>query len=218
MRFYLACALYCTILCAQTTTEFFAQSYPLSEEILSRMVVTWQSDSPVPVKELRYLTVSYYDFQGQVKQGELVVHALAVDDLISIFKKLFEVRFPIHSMKFVDEFGSDDASMSANNTSAFYARHVTRTGRWSNHAYGLAIDINPLLNPYIRGEYFCPQEGERYLDRTLNGSGMITKDSYIYTLFKEHGWLWGGECFLDRGIEDLHHFQKVVPGLNENNN
>ena len=142
----------------------------------------------------------------------------AVEDLAYIFGKLYEVKFPLQSMKLVDEFGSDDASMSANNSSAFYARYVANTTRWSNHAYGLAIDINPLLNPYSKGSFFCPQEGERYLDRTLNEPGMITKGSYIYELFKERGWVWGGEAFLDRGIIDRHHFQKVVPGFNKNAN
>ncbi len=179
--------------------------------------IPWSTESPVPLEDLRYLTVSHYDLEGTIHVGELVVHVKAVDDLVYIFKKLYEVQFPIRSMKLVDEFGgSDDASMSANNSSAFYARKVAGTRRWSNHAYGLAIDINPLLNPYVREGFFCPKEGKRYLDRGLNEPGMITQDSYIYKLFTERGWLWGGESFLDRGIRDLHHFQKVIPGLNGN--
>lgn len=91
-------------------------------------------------------------------------------------------------MKFVDEFdGSDDKSMSANNTSAFYARKVANTDRWSNHSYGLAIDINPLLNPYSSHKIFCaPQEGECYLhNRSVDIPGIITANSFIYQLFKE---------------------------------
>ena len=104
-------------------------------------------------------------------------------------------------------------------TSAFYARKVASTQRWSNHASGLAIDINPLLNPYSKGDFFCTQEGECYLDRTLDVPGMITKDSYIYQLFIERGWEWGGECFYARdGVLDRHHFQKIISGINQTTN
>ncbi len=200
--------------------KFQATCQPITPDIQKRMVYTWHPDSPVPLKDLRYITVSFYTFEGNVNQGELVVHKLAADDLLYIFEKLFKVKFPLHSMRLVDDFnGSDDASMSANNSSAFYARKVAGTSRWSNHAHGLAIDINPLLNPYSKGSFFCPKEGERYLDRTLNEPGMITKGSYIYTLFKERGWQWGGECFYERdGVIDRHHFQKVVAHINKNTN
>ena len=200
--------------------EFSATCQEISPPILERMKYTWRSDAPVHLKDLCYITLSYYDVNGDIKQGELVVHKKVVEDLISIFEKLFEVQFPIQSMTLVDEFeGSDEASMRANNTSAFYARKVAGTHRWSNHATGLAIDINPLLNPYSKGSYFCPPEGMLYLDRTLNIPGMITKGSYIYQLFKERGWQWGGECFFERdGVIDRHHFQKVISGVNKTTN
>ncbi len=120
----------------------------------------------------------------------------------------------------IDHFdGSDNASMVANNSSALYARRVAGTTRWSNHTFGTAVDINPLLNPLSKEDFFCPKEAERYLDRTLNEPGMITKESYIYTLFKEKGWEWGGECFYERDKTiDRHHFQKVIPGVNKNTN
>lgn len=207
-------------LCAMQDHEFTATAEKISPSILARMKYTWNSESPVPLDDLRYLQVSFYDFEGKVQQGELVVHEKAVEDLQYIFEKLFEAKFPIQSMKIVDEFaGSDDASMSANNSSAFYARKVARTGRWSNHASGLAIDINPLINPYSKGEFFCPKEGEQYLDHSKVVPGMITKDSYIYQLFKERGWEWGGECFIERdGVVDRHHFQKIIEGINKTTN
>ena len=199
---------------------FYATCQQIAPDTLGRMVYTWNPESPVPFGDLRYITVSFYDFNGTIQQGELVVHKKAVEDLVYIFEKLFEVHFPLQSMLLVDKFGgSDDLSMSANNTSAFYARRVAGTHRWSNHASGLAIDINPLLNPYSKGDFFCPKEGERYLDRSLCLPGMITKDSYIYTLFTERGWEWGGECFFERdGVIDRHHFQKIIPGLNKTAN
>ena len=109
--------------------------------------------------------------------------------------------------------------MEANNSSAFYARRVAGTTRWSNHSWGAAIDINPLLNPFSRKDFFTPKAGKRYLDRTLDEPGMITKESYIYKLFIEKGWQWGGECFYERDETiDRHHFQKIIPGLNRNTN
>lgn len=200
--------------------HFRANSREITSEIRQRMIYTWHEQSPVPLCDLRYLTVLHYDFEGDVQEGELIVHHLAVADLCYIFEKLFEAKFPIQSMRLVDEFdGSDDKSMSANNTSAFYARKVAHADRWSNHSYGLAIDINPLLNPYSKGSFFCPKEGEPYLDRTLNLPGMITRDSYIYQLFKERGWQWGGECFIERdGTIDRHHFQLIVQGINKTTN
>ena len=101
--------------------------------------------------------------------------------------------------------------------SAFYARKVANTDRWSNHAYGLAIDINPLFNPYTKGTMCCPPEGKNYLNRVVPGT--ITKNSLIYNLFKERGWEWGGECFYERdGVIDRHHFQKILGDTNKTTN
>ncbi len=207
------------------TLQLKAHSYvttcrKITSDTLKRMIYTWNPESPVPLEDLRHLTVSFYTFEGTVHQGELVAHEKVVDDLIWIFGKLFDEKFPIRSMRLVDEFGgSDDASMSANNSSAFYARKVARTNRWSNHATGLAVDINPLQNPYSKGDFFCPKEGEKYLDRMLGLPGMITQESTIYKLFKERGWEWGGECFFERdGTIDRHHFQKVIEGINKTTN
>ena len=201
-------------------TSFSYTIQKLDAELLKKMPYTWNEESPVPRENLRYLTLSHYDFEGNVLEGELVVHELAVDDLIEIFEKLFEAKFPVSSMRTVDQFeGSDEKSMKANNSSAFYTRRVAGTPRWSNHSFGTAVDINPLLNPYSRGEYFTPSAGKRYLDRSLDEPGMITKESYIYRLFIERGWQWGGECFYERDKTiDRHHFQKVIPGLNKNTN
>ena len=206
-----------TSLCA---TGFHYTVQELTDELLEQMPYTWNEESPVSRDDLRYITLSHYDFNGHVQEGELVVHKLAVDDLIDIFQKLFEVKFPITSMRTVDHFdGSDEASMEANNTSAFYARRVANATRWSNHSWGAALDINPLLNPLSREDFFTPQAGKRYLDRTLDEPGMITKGSYIYQLFIERGWEWGGECFYERDkTTDLQHFQKIIPGLNRNTN
>lgn len=217
--FMLAIGLGFTTYSAQAQTFNF-QAQKITPSILARMTYTWNPDSPVPLEDLRYLSLTHYDFNGLIRQGEIVVHKETVEDFKYIFEKLFEAKFPIESMKIVDEFeGSDLKSMQANNTSAFYARKVAGTNRWSNHSFGCAIDINPLLNPYSKEEFFTPPEAKQYLDRTLNKPGMITKDSYIYKLFKDRGWEWGGECFYERDKTiDRHHFQKTVSGLNKNTN
>ncbi len=202
--------------------EFHATCQEITpDNILKRMVYTWNEElAPIAFKDLRYLTISHYDFEENVQEGELVVHKEAAQDLLEIFEKLFRAKFPIKSMKLIDDFeGSDDASMEANNTSALYVRLVANSNRLSNHSWGMSIDINPFLNPFIREKFFCPKKAIRYLDRTLNEPGMITPESYIYQLFKEKGWQWGGECFYERDkTEDLHHFQKIIPGINKNTN
>lgn len=203
-----------------TTKQFEAYFCKITPAILTRMKYTWRDDAPVALEHLRYLRISHYDFNQNVKVGELIIHKAVIHDLIEIFETLFEIKFPITSIKFVDDFnGSDDDSMSANNSSAFYARKVAKTDRWSNHSFGCAIDINPLLNPYCKKDFFCPKESAAYLNRDLNLPGMITKESYIYKLFIGRGWQWGGECFFERdGLRDFHHFQKIIPGLNKNTN
>ena len=209
-------------LAIQTNHQFHATCQEITPDILERMVYTWNDSSLIPLEDLRYITVSYYDFDGAVHQGELVMHKLVADDVIYIFEKLFQAKFPIQSMRLIDDFeGSDDASMEANNASGFYARLVANSNppRWSNHSTGLAVDINPLLNPLSKEEFFTPKKGERYLDRTLDEPGMITEESYIYKLFIERGWQWGGECFYERDKTiDRHHFQKIIPGINQNTN
>lgn len=220
--FLLFVVFFLTTLCLASQKKVFRfTSQQIPPFIFSQMIYTWHPDCPIPLDDLRYITLTHYDFEGQIRLGELVVHREVVGDLAYIFEKLFEVKFPIQSIKFVDRFdGSDLKSMQANNSSAFYARKVAGTDRWSNHAFGCAIDINPLLNPYTSSQVRAlPQEGERYLDRSLDLPGMIIKNGYIYNLFKERGWQWGGECFFDRdGVIDRHHFQKVLQELNSNTN
>lgn len=200
--------------------SFTASAQEITAAVLARMPFTWRADCPVALDDLRHVTLLHYDFEAEIQKGELVAHKSVVDDLVAIFEQLFAVKFPITSIRFVDEFaGSDLKSMQANNTNMFYARKVAGATRWSNHSFGCAIDINPLLNPYSSGEYFTPREGQAFLNRSLNLPGMITHDSYIYELFTQRGWQWGGECFYQRDKTiDRHHFQKIIPGLNQNTN
>lgn len=142
--------------------------------------------------DLRYLTLSYRDFQGAEHAGELVVAADVADDVVTVFGKLFEQGYPIASMRLVDDFGaSDDASMAANNTSAFNCRAVTGGSSFSEHSYGTAIDINPVQNPYVRGGTVLPPAGSAFTKRP-NRPGVIHAGDDVVDAFAAIGWKWGG--------------------------
>ena len=202
----------------ETASERFIAWYQeITPDIKAKMIYSWQDDSPVPLSDLRYISVSHWDFDGNVHQGELVMHKEVAEDIVDIFRQLFAIRFPIQSILLIDHFeANDEKSMAANNCCAHCSRRVAGETRWSNHSFGTAIDINPLLNPYVRGDFFTPTQGEKYLDRTPNEPGMIMRDSEIYKIFTEKGWEWGAESF--DHCTDYHHFQKVVTGLNKSKN
>lgn len=159
-----------------------------------RMVgVSWREGCPVPLEQLRYLQLRHVGLDGAAHTGELVVHADVVDDVVAAFGRLYELRFPIERMRLVDDYGADDdASMRANNTSAFNCRTVAGTDRWSNHAHGLAVDINPLRNPYVRGDRIDPPEGAAYADRSNRRPGMLHAGSPEVAAWTDRGWDWGG--------------------------
>jgi D-alanyl-D-alanine carboxypeptidase len=159
----------------------------------------------VPVEDLRLLTVSYWGFDDRAHAGELVVHRDAARDVIRVFGMLFRARFPIKRMVLVDAYGADDdRSMAANNTSAFNCRAVTGGSAFSEHSYGQAIDINPLLNPYLTSSgAVLPQSGERFADRTLEEPGMIHAGDVVVRAFASIGWSWGGSW---SSVRDYQHF------------
>ena len=131
-----------------------------------------------------------------------------VQEVAEIFCELYQAKYPFTSIKLVDDFGQpghDTLSMEANNTSAFCYRRVNGSANLSNHSFGLAIDINPMLNPYVNGDHVSPQNSTEYLDRTQGLPGMIDHDDLCYQLFTERGWLWGGDW---SGDKDYQHFYK----------
>jgi hypothetical protein len=164
---------------------------------------------PVPLWELRYLRMSHIDFRGNVREGEMVVHADVAEDVMNVFRELYEQRFPIAKMVLVDEYdGDDDRSMAANNTSAYNCRSVAGTDRWSEHAYGKAIDLNPVQNPYVRDGTVAPPSGERYadIDRSAGASaarGVVVADDPVVNAFRRIGWVWGGTW---TSSKDYQHF------------
>jgi len=183
----------------------------LAPDLLAKMrSTTWHEGCPVPPEDLRQLTLPYWNFDRQRAQGVLIVHKDVAEEVAKIFQDLFDHRFPIQKMTPVEEFnGDDDASMAANNTSAFNCRDVTgQPGKFSNHSWGRAIDINPLTNPYIKGDKVLPPEGRKYLDRTKAFPGSILSDTFIVHRFTRAGWTWGG-TWSDR--KDYQHFEKPLP-------
>lgn len=158
------------------------------------------------LEDLALLEVGYWDYEQQPQIGELIVHRDYADDMVQVFEQLFAARFPIEQMVLVDAFaGSDIASMQANNTSAFNCREVAyRPGVWSNHAFGTAIDINPLVNPYVSGSFVDPPEGAPYVNRAQEGvPGLIVAGDAATVAFASIGWIWGGDWV---GIKDYQHF------------
>ena len=165
----------------------------IGAEVAARMTASWRPGCPVPLEDLRYVTVEHLDGEGGVRLGELVVHADVADGLVGVFAALFEARYPIRSMRLVDEYGADDnASMAADNTSAFNCRAITGGTAWSEHAYGRAIDVNPVENPYVLGRHVAPPAGRDFVSRP-DLPGVIHDDDAVVRAFAAAGWSWGGD-------------------------
>jgi poly-gamma-glutamate synthesis protein (capsule biosynthesis protein) len=169
---------------------------------------SWRDEPDCPrFEELRLLGLSHLGFDGAVRRGELVVHRGVAEEVAHIFEQLFLAGFPIEHMQRVDRYGGDDeASMAANNSSGFNVRRIQGSALLSHHALGLAIDINPVQNPWVRGARVDPPAGRAYLDRTRLRPGMIVAEGAVVAAFRARGWHWGGE-FAD--AQDYHHFSKL---------
>lgn len=204
-------------------TRITGISYPVSESIapaLAAPAVNTVSDKEaaslaVSYDDLRYLSIKYYDFNGDVQTGELICNKGIAQDLVEIFYQLYLNEYQIEKVRLIDDYNGDDtASMLDNNTSCFNYRVVDGTSSLSKHAIGCAIDINPFYNPYVvfnkdgSGKtYISPQGSEIYADRSQNFPYKIDENDLCYQLFKEHGFTWGGNW---NSCKDYQHFQKVV--------
>ena len=186
----------------------------ITQEIKDRINgKSYGEDCTVPYEDLRYVKVLHWGFDGQPHEGELIVNKAIAEDIVEIFKELYEHKYPIEKMVLVDEYDADDnASMTDNNTSAFNFRPVPDgSGRLSNHSYGLAIDINPLYNPYVTTidgkKVVLPENGSEYADRSLDCPYYIRKDDICYKAFTGRGFTWGGDW---KNTKDYQHFQKKI--------
>lgn len=186
---------------------------PISEELKEYITgKSFQANDKIDYSDLRHVVVTYVDFSGQTCEGELIVNVQAADDVLTIFKELFDVSYPIEKIRLIDEYNADDdASMADNNTSAFNYRTIDGTDELSDHGYGIAVDINPLYNPYVRTGFgdrnVLPVNGSAYADRTASFEHKIVKGDVCYQAFAKRGWKWGGDW--DSPI-DYQHFYKEI--------
>ena len=162
---------------------------------------SYRAGCPVGPVELRTIAVSHWGFDGKPHVGRVVVAKRVAPGLVSVFQTLWRAKFPIRRLQPVSAYrGSDDASMAADNTSAFNCRFVGGTSRWSMHAFGEAIDVNPVENPYVRGSTVSPPAGRAYLGRSRERPGMAVVDGVLVRAFAAAGWKWGAS------FGDYQHF------------
>lgn len=187
-------------------TYVFA-SQPIPEEVETRMRGrSFPANAKISMSQLRYLTLPHYDFDGNIQKGEMICNKAIAHDLLCIFRALFSKAYPIYSMHLVDDFDADDeASMQANNTSCFNYRYITGTKILSRHAYGMAVDINPLQNPCVRGKLIQPSTAEEFVDRSKDFPHKIDKDDYCKKVFTSYRFRWGGNW---RRMKDYQHFER----------
>lgn len=186
-------------------------SSPIPDEVFSRMSgVSFPADCTISREDLRYLRLSYHDFNGDTQLGELVCNKKVADDMVEIFRELYARGYQIDKMKLIDDYGGDDdLSCADDNTSCFNYRTVAGSTNLSKHAMGVAIDINPFYNPYVTYpggvERISPPGSEPYADRSADFPHKIGPGDDAYELFKSHGFTWGGNW---KTLKDYQHFQK----------
>ena len=162
---------------------------------------SYREGCPVGPAQLRTVSVSHWGFDGKPRVGRVVVAKRLAPGLVTVFRALWDARFPIRRLHPVSAYGGDDdRSMAADNTSAFNCRFVGGTSRWSLHAYGEAIDVNPVENPYVRGSTVSPPSGRAYADRTMVRKGMAVRGGILVRAFAAAGWKWGAS------FGDYQHF------------
>jgi hypothetical protein len=186
--------------------QFIGKSSKIDDARRKRMTGrSWHRGCPVPIAQLRLLRVRHWDFRGDVERGRLIVHEDSDQAMLRVFEDLFRKRFPIRRMEVIDAYGGDDhRSMNADNTSAFNCRFVAGTQRWSQHAFGRAIDLNPIENPYVTPSgHVSPPAGRPYADRSRDAEGMVHGGDATVRAFKRVGWEWGGDW---SGTKDFQHF------------
>jgi len=201
-----------------STSYLLAYEYnisPIDPYIEKRMKKgnSWKKNCPVGLSDLRYLRLAYIDYNGRDRKGEMIVHKSVSQEVVSIFRELYTVGYPIYKMELVSNYkGSDWQSIEADNSSAFNCRKATGSGKWSKHAYGKAIDINPIENPYISSSgRIAHKASQKYRQRVHHNRdnpsdrAVLLKYDEATQIFKRHGWRWGGDW---SRTKDYQHFYK----------
>ena len=189
--------------------DFYQQE--ITDHIFSRIEgKSFKANCTTSREDLRYLRVLHYNKDREVQEGELICHKDIAEDLLAIFQELYKAAYPIERMVLIDEYDADDeASMRANNTSAFNFRYASGMKRLSSHSTGMAIDINPLYTPLVKHREgqtrVFPTTAAAYMDRTKYFPYKIEKGDLCYRLFKKYGFSWGGDW---KSSKDYQHFEK----------
>ena len=197
-----------------TTTLFSifnADIMQITPAIKKRMIKgnSWRENCPVPLKNLRYVRVVYHNFNEEDRLGELIVHKSIATDIVWIMEELYNIGYPIRQMRLVSDFNGDDwSSIEADNSSAFNCRKAINSKKWSKHAFGKAIDINPIENPYIsRNGHISHKASLKYRQRVPSHRAVLLKSSKATKIFKRYGFSWGGEW---KYTKDYQHFYKNI--------
>ena len=168
---------------------------------------SYRAGCPVGLSSLRYLTLTYIGFDGKEHTGELIVNKSVAKDFISIFRELYNIKYPIRKMKLVSNYhGNDFISIEADNTSAFNCRFINGTNRWSKHSFGKAIDINPIENPFVtKSGHTSHKASKKYLKRVKTDKTVILSGDRVVKFFQKYGFRWGGYF---NSYKDYQHFAK----------
>lgn len=174
-------------------------------DVLARS--SWVEGCPVEIDELRYVTMSHHGFDGEIHTGEMIVNAAEAEGVVEVFHKLFDAGFPIEQMQVTRlEEIDDHPTGDFNQTGSFACRPAVGSSNWSLHAYGLAVDVNPFHNPYVRDDLVIPELASAYVDRENVRPGMIFDDDVVVQAFAEIGWSWGGDW---TSLKDWMHFSRT---------
>jgi hypothetical protein len=199
-----------TLLLAALLLGFSSQEPPFAHAVSpvtrAQLRYSWRPGCPIAVAQLRRVRLTYWGFDRRVHTGSLVVNANALNDVVHVFGRLYTAHFPIRRMRPIDVYGgNDERSLAADNTAAFNCRYAIAPGprRWSVHAYGLAIDVNPVENPYLDGRTVHPRAGAAYLNRANIRPGMAVRGGLLVRAFAAVGWKWGGRW---TRTPDYQHF------------
>ena len=172
---------------------------------------SYQENENVGLADLKYLKMVHYNFDHQIQMGEMIVNVAIYEDVLNVFKELFDMEYEVQSMHLVDNYwtgdgdSTDSASIDVNNTSSFNYRPITGGSKLSNHAYGRAIDINPQQNPYVINGNYSHENAAPYIDRSCGDPHVIVVGDVCYNLFRKYGFSWGGEW---ENPKDYQHFEK----------
>ncbi len=177
---------------------------PAPQQVIARS--TWKPGCPVAATDLAWVRLAFWGFDDRRHTGELLVNRSVADDIVSVFRQLYAARFPIEEMRItrLEELDAPPTG-DGNNTGSFACRPTRGASSYSQHAYGLAVDVNPFQNPYLNDDVVLPELASAYLDRSLRRPGMIHPGGPVVRAFDSIGWPWGGAW---QSLKDYQHFSQ----------